>query len=100
MSLVQNSFILEIAFFLWICYGYCDQLYDWWIQLSGPSMIGCFNCPITVVRLQLAVRLQLFDYNCTEWLVIYKAADAPIAFQEILMIRISYIILLGWGSFP
>ena len=96
MSLVQNSFILEIAFFSldkWL-------FYDWWIQLSGPSMIGCFNCPITVVRLQLAVRLQLFDNKCTEWLVIYKAADAPIAFQEILMIRISYIILLGWGSFP
>ena len=39
------------------CYGYCDQFCDWWIQLSGLSMIGCFNCLITGVWLQPTVRL-------------------------------------------
>ena len=46
--------------FLWIngcCYGYCDQFCDWWIKLSGPSMIGCFHCPITGVWLQPTVQL-------------------------------------------
>ena len=42
------------------CYGYCDQFCDWWIELSGPSMIGCFNCAITGVRLQATVQLQLY----------------------------------------
>ena len=28
-------------------YCYCDLFCDWWIWLSGLSMIGCFNCPIT-----------------------------------------------------
>ena len=36
------------------------------------------NCPIT-----------LSDYNCIEWLVKYKAADAPITFQEIEMVMIN-----------
>ena len=40
------------------------------------------NCPIT-----------LSDYNCTEWLVKYKAADAPITFEEIVMVII--ISLMG-----
>ena len=39
------------------CNGYCDQFCDWWIWLKGPSMIGCFNCPITGVRLQPTVKL-------------------------------------------
>ena len=61
MSKVKN---LEISWFFFFrvsgcCYGYCDQLCDWWIKLSGHSMIGCFNCPIAGVRLQPTVRLQL-----------------------------------------
>ena len=40
------------------------------------------NCPIT-----------LSDYNCTEWLVKYRAADAPIIFEEIVMVII--ISLMG-----
>ena len=41
------------------------------------------NCPIT-----------LSDYNCTEWLVKYKAADTPITFEEIVMVII-IISLMG-----
>ena len=43
------------------CYGYRDQFCDWWIKLSGLSTIGCFNCPITGVRLQPTDQLQLFS---------------------------------------
>ena len=35
------------------------------------------NCPIT-----------LSDYNCAEWLVKNEAADAPITFEEIVMVMI------------
>ena len=44
-------------------------------------MIGCFNCPITANCL-----ITLSDYNCTEGLVIHKAADAPITFKEIVKV--------------
>ena len=37
---------------VWLC--------DWRILLSGLRMIGCFNCPITGVRLQPTVLLQLY----------------------------------------
>ena len=57
------------------CYGYCDQFCDWWIWLKGLSMTGCFHCPITGVRLQPTVRLELYNYctnhirgNCNSWL--------------------------------
>ena len=46
-------------------------------------MIGCFNCPITANCL-----ITLSDYNCTEWLVKNKAANAPITFEEIVMVMI------------
>ena len=57
----KNFSVLEIPQFFDGCwYGYCDQFCDWWIWLSGLTMIGCFNCPITGVRLQPTSRLQLF----------------------------------------
>ena len=52
----------SLAFFLFFfrisgcCYGYCDQFSDWWSKLNGPNMIGCFNCPITGIRLQPTVQ--------------------------------------------
>ena len=58
-------------------------------------MIGCFNCPIICVRLQPIVRLhvsdysQLSNYNYTEWLMKNKAANAPITFEEIVMVMIN-----------
>ena len=56
----KNLSVLEIPqFFDGCCYGYCDQFCDWWIWLTGLTMIGCFNCPITGVRLQSTSRLQL-----------------------------------------
>ena len=56
------------------CYGYCDLLCDWWIWLSALSMIGCFNYPMTGVRLQPSVQLQ--------------PHNAPIKFKEIVTVMI------------
>ena len=89
MSKVKKFGNFLVFFFLRVsgcCYGYCDQLCDWWIKLSGHSMIGCFNCPIAGIRLQPTVRLQL-----CKLLVKCKAADAPIPFEEFVMVMINAI---------
>ena len=44
-------------------------------------MIGCFNCPITGVRLQPTVRL-----HCPMTTVQNKKAYTPIAYEEIVMV--------------
>ena len=41
----------------------------------------------STVRLQVLDYSQLSDYSCTEWLAKYKAADAPITFEEIVICR-------------
>ena len=43
--------------------------------LSGYRSPITANCPIT-----------LSTYNCTEWLVKYKEANASITFKEIVMV--------------
>ena len=37
----------------------CNQFCVWWIQWRTTKMIGSCNCPITDVRFQSTVRLQL-----------------------------------------
>ena len=65
------------------CYGCCDQFCEWWIWLSGLSMIGYFNCLITA-----NCPITQSDYSSTEWLVKNKGANAPITFEEIVMVVI------------
>ena len=49
-------------------------------------MIGCFNCPIMVSdNSQLP---DYTDYNSTNWFVKNKAVNAPITFEEIVMVMI------------
>ena len=48
-------------------------------------MIGCFNCPITGVRLQPTVRLQLY-----RMISVNEAANAPIIFEEFVMVMINF----------
>ena len=55
--------------------------YDWLLQLSDYRFLITANCPIT-----------LSNYNSTEWLVKNKAANAPITFEEILMVMIMQFI--------
>ena len=77
------------------CYGYCDQFCDWWIWLSGLSIIGYFNRPVTANCL-----VTLSDYSSTEWLVKNKAANAPITFEEIVMVMINIINLYPANATP
>ena len=53
--------------------------YDWLLQLFD------YMCSITANR-----PITLSDYSCTERLVKYKAADAPITFEEIVMVMIKW----------
>ena len=52
------------------------------------GMISCFNCPITGVQLQL-----MSDDDCTEWIVKNEAANAPIIFEEFVVVMINVNIL-------
>ena len=47
-----------------------------WVDLV--CLAASANSPIT-----------LSDYSCTEWQVKYKAGDAPITFEEIVMVMIT-----------
>ena len=63
---------------LWLVYLVEWTYYNRLLQLSDYRCSTTAKCPIT-----------LTDYNCTEWLVIYKTADAPITFEEIVMVMIN-----------
>ena len=43
------------------------------------------------VRLQVSDYSQRSDYNCTEWLMKNKSANAPIMFEEIVMVTINSV---------
>ena len=79
MVIVINSMIGEFSWvdFIWSCH----------MILSDHSCPITANCPI-----------KLSDYTCTEWLVKYKAADAPITFEEIVSVMISLVITVAGFS--
>ena len=52
--------------------------YHWLLYLSDYRCPITANCPIT-----------LSYYNCTEWLVKNEAANAPITFEEFVMVVIN-----------
>ena len=76
MVIVINSMIGEFSWvdFIWSCH----------MILSDHRCPITANCPI-----------KLSDYTCTEWLVKYKAADAPITFEEIVSVMISLVITVA-----
>ena len=53
--------------------------------IGGFSWVDLAWLATSNFRLQVSDNSQLSDYNCTEWLVKYKAADAPITFEQIVM---------------
>ena len=53
--------------------------------IGGFSWLDLAWLATSNFRLQVSDNSQLSDYNCTEWLVKYKAADAPITFEQIVM---------------
>ena len=46
---------------------------------------------VSTVRSQVSDYSQLSNYNCAEWLVKNKSANAPITFKEIVMVMISIV---------
>ena len=52
------------------------------------SVIGGFGW-VAFVWLTTTVLLQVSDYSSTEWLVKNNAANAPITFEEIVMVMIT-----------
>ena len=49
--------------------------------IGGFSWVDLVWLAASTVWLQVSDYSQLFDYNCTEWLVKNEAADAPITFE-------------------
>ena len=58
-------------------------------------MIDYFNCPIHY-PITVNCPIALFDYSSTECIMKNKAANAPTAFEEIVMVMIKYIILTDY----
>ena len=83
MVIVINSVIGEFRWvdFIWLAASTVrSQVSDYGRQITA-------NCPIT-----------RSNYTCTEWLVKYKAADAPIQFEEIVTVMISLVITVAGFS--
>ena len=57
--------------------------------IGGFSWVDLVWLAASTVWLQVSDYSQLSNYNCAEWLVEYKAADAPITFEEIVMAMIN-----------
>ena len=60
--------------------------------IGGFSWVDLVWLAASTVRLQVSNYSQLSDYNCIEWLVKNGAADAPITFEEIVMVMITDVI--------
>ena len=60
--------------------------------IGGFSRVDLVWLAASTFRLQVSDYSQLSDYNCTEWFVKNEAADAPITFEEIV------IVMIYWGT--
>ena len=58
--------------------------------IGGFSLVDLVWLAASTFQLQVSDYSQLSDYNCTEWLVKNEAADAPITFEEIIMVTIDW----------
>ena len=56
--------------------------------IGGFSLVDLVWLAASTFQLQVSDYSQLSDYNCTEWLVKNEAADAPITFEEIIIVTI------------
>ena len=57
--------------------------------IGGFSWVDLVWLATSTVPLQVSDYSQLSDYSSTEWLVKNNAANAPITFEEILMVMIT-----------
>ena len=58
--------------------------------IGGFSLVDLVWLAASTFQLQVSDYSHLSDYNCTEWLVKNEAADAPIAFEEIIIVTIDW----------
>ena len=58
--------------------------------IGGFSLVDLVWLAASTFQLQVSDYSQLSDYNCTEWLVKNEATDAPITFEEIIMVTIDW----------
>ena len=56
--------------------------------IGGFSWVDLVWLATSTVRLKVSDYSQLSDYNCTEWLVKNEVPDAPIIFEEIVIVMI------------
>ena len=91
MSLVKYFSILEIALFF---FGLVVVAMVIVINsvIGGFSRVDLVWLAASTFRLQVSDYSQLSDYNCTEWFVKNEAADAPITFEDIV------IVMIYWGT--
>ena len=57
--------------------------------IGGFSWVDLVWLATSTVPLQVSDYSQLSDYSSTEWLVKNNAANAPITFEEMLMVMIT-----------
>ena len=57
--------------------------------IGGFSWVDLVWLATSTVPLQVSDYSQLSDYSSTEWLMKNNAANAPITFEEILMVMIT-----------
>ena len=82
MEIPQYFFIVVVAMVIVISseingFGWMDLQVVWFAA--------------STVRLQVSDYSQRSDYNCTEWLVKNKSANAPITFEEIVIVMINSV---------
>ena len=92
MSKVRNSSILGIPQFTFFFQDKWLLLWLLWSILWLVDLAEWTWLAASAVRLQVPDYNQLFDYNCIEWSVKYKATDAPITFEKIVMVMINIMI--------
>ena len=73
--------------------GFSHEIHGIFIKLQfivdGFSWMDFVWLADSTVWFQVSNYSKLSDYNCTEWLVKYKESDAPITFEEIVMVMIT-----------
>ena len=57
--------------------------------IGGFSWVDLVWLAASTVQLHVSDYSQLSDYNCKEWSMKNEAADAPITFEEIVMVMTS-----------
>ena len=61
------------------------------VVIGGFGWVDPVWLTVSTVRLQVFDYGQLSDYSCTEWLLKNKAANAPIKFEETVIVMINEV---------